>query len=93
MKKIILSDRAKAELRSLDPPIIKRILNKLKPMVDEIDNMKIKSLNGNLKGYYRVRLNDDYRAIFFVEGEEVIVMSIGHREGIVIVYKEKDIYR
>ncbi|MBF0565131.1 MAG: type II toxin-antitoxin system RelE/ParE family toxin [Nitrospirae bacterium] len=84
MRKITLSDRAKSELKGLDPPVAKRISNKLNSIVDDIDNLSIKPLKGKLKGYYRIKLNDDYRAIFFVDGEEIIVMSIGHR---------KDIYR
>ena len=39
-----------------------------------------KPLRGNLAGHYRIRTGD-YRVQFFVEGAEVVVERIGHRDG------------
>jgi mRNA interferase RelE/StbE len=39
-----------------------------------------KPLRGELAGHYRIRTGD-YRVQFRVEGDEVIVERIGHRDG------------
>ena len=39
-----------------------------------------KPLRGNLAGHYRVRTGD-YRVQFHVEGDNVVVERIGHRDG------------
>ena len=39
-----------------------------------------KPLRGELAGHYRIRTGD-YRVQFRVEGEEVIVERMGHRDG------------
>jgi mRNA-degrading endonuclease RelE of RelBE toxin-antitoxin system len=39
-----------------------------------------KPLCGGLAGHYRVRTGD-YRLQFHVEGEEVVIERIGHRDG------------
>ena len=39
-----------------------------------------KPLRGNLTGQYRLRTGD-YRVQFRVEGDEVIIVKIGHRDG------------
>ncbi len=38
-----------------------------------------KALTGNLAGFYRIRTGD-YRLQFRVEGDEVIVVKVGHRD-------------
>ncbi len=39
----------------------------------------VKALRGNLVGFYRIRTGD-YRLQFRVEGDEVIVVKVGHRD-------------
>jgi mRNA-degrading endonuclease RelE of RelBE toxin-antitoxin system len=39
-----------------------------------------KPLRGALAGHYRIRTGD-YRVQFHVEGEEVVVERVGHRDG------------
>ena len=39
-----------------------------------------KPLRGDLAGHYRMRTGD-YRLQFHVEGEEVVVERVGHRDG------------
>jgi mRNA-degrading endonuclease RelE of RelBE toxin-antitoxin system len=40
----------------------------------------VKRLSGPLAGEYRVRTGD-YRVQFRIEGDEVIVVKVGHRDG------------
>lgn len=39
-----------------------------------------KPLRGNLAGHFRIRTGD-YRVQFRVEGDEVIIERVGHRDG------------
>ena len=40
----------------------------------------VKALSGPLAGEYRVRTGD-YRVQFRIEGDQVIVVKVGHRDG------------
>ncbi len=80
MKKytIKFTEEAKKKIQKLDPsirPVIKKAIESL------VDNpYRGKSLSYDLKGLYSLRTTD-YRIIYRVKGEElvIIVISVGHR--------------
>jgi mRNA interferase RelE/StbE len=38
-------------------------------------------LKHDLRGYYRIRTGD-YRVVFAVEGDTIVIMQVGHRKDI-----------
>jgi len=76
---------AATELRRLDKAIAQRIVNKLKWLSQNLDNLMLEMLVGEFKGFYKLRVGS-YRAIYTVNREEqlLLVHLIGHR---------RDIYR
>jgi len=82
---IWLMPEAATELRRLDKAIAQRIVNKLKWLSQNLDNLMLEVLAGEFKGFYKLRIGS-YRAIYTVNREErlLLVHLIGHR---------RDIYR
>ena len=60
------------------------VLARMERIVRRLENWPAvsgaKPLRGDLAGHYRIRTGD-YRVQFRVEGDEVIVERIGHRDG------------
>lgn len=75
---IITSDASEqfSELPRAIRPRVYKLYERLKAW-PEVSGAK--PLSGNLAGHYRLRTGD-YRLQFRVEGEEVIVEKIGHRD-------------
>jgi len=79
-----LEPRAEDQLLSLQLPIRRRVIEKLKRLADWLVRTRsVRRLKGPLAGLYRVRAGD-YRAIFAVdEDREVIsVRRVGHRDDV-----------
>ena len=74
-------ERAAVEQLSGLPNVV---LARLEGIVRRLENWPAvsgaKPLRGDLAGHYRIRTGD-YRVQFRVEGDEVIVERIGHRDG------------
>ena len=74
---------AKKELSKLDKPIQKLIKEKLLILANNPDELKnnIKTLKGEYKGKFRLRVND-YRIIYKIEDEKImiVVIRIAHRK-------------
>ena len=82
MYKILITKRALKDLEKIDARIKTRIGDKIKLLTnDPIGSSK--KLSTSIIGNYRFRVGD-YRVIFDIEDDKVIVLRIGHR---------KDIYR
>jgi len=80
MYKIVLTKRALKDIEKIDIKTRANIGNKLKSLTD--DPMKIsKKLSNPIIGTYRYRIGD-YRIIFDIENDEVIILRIGHRRDI-----------
>jgi len=80
MYKIVLTKRALKDIEKIDIKTKTHIGNKLKSLTD--DPMKIsKKLSNPIIGTYRYRIGD-YRIIFDIENNEVIILRIGHRRDI-----------
>ena len=78
-------NRARKELRSLDPPIQKRILEFTgKRLATSEDPRQFgKPLGGSLAGFWRYRVGD-YRLICTLEDDHLIVLilGVGHRKAV-----------
>ena len=75
-------DRARKELRKLDSPVQKEILNYLRLRVIESNNPRVfgQGLSGNKAGLWRYRMGN-YRIICRIEDDifVVLVIGVGHR--------------
>jgi mRNA-degrading endonuclease RelE of RelBE toxin-antitoxin system len=79
MAVVILTSEARRQAEKLPMPIFGR----MSKLVERLRNWPrvsgVKPLSGRLAGQFRLRTGD-YRLQFRVEGEQVIVEKIGHRD-------------
>ena len=80
MAKVVLTRRAVKDLEKLDDQTRKRILEKLRTNATDPLQQSIK-LTASKLGTYRYRVGD-YRIIFDLEDDTVIVLRIGNRREI-----------
>jgi len=76
--RVLIQERARKELRKLDPGTAEKILKKIASLESfpELPNIK------RLKNFYppfRMRVGE-YRVLFDVEDEQLIVVSVRHRK-------------
>jgi len=67
------------ELNKLEPYISQRILKKISDLSQNIHSCDIKRLKG-IEGY-RLRIGD-YRVIFDINENTILVLKVGHRKNI-----------
>lgn len=78
-----LSDTARLSFKQLEEKVRSRVVEKLESFLT--NNIEPEPLEGNLKGYYKLRVGD-YRIIYeFPKSTVMRVRGIGHRSR---VYKE-----
>lgn len=81
--KVEWDDRARKELRKLDPSTQKEILNYLRTRIADTENPRIfgRTLSGNKAGLWRYRVGD-YRLVCRLEDHilVVLVVGVGHRK-------------
>ena len=82
MYKIVLTKRALKDLEKIDRDTRDRIAAKLKEYAKEPHRYARKLIDPKM-GTYRFRLGD-YRAIFDIDDEKIVILRIGHRK---IIYK------
>jgi mRNA interferase RelE/StbE len=80
MYKILFTYRSLKDLESIDHGTQKRIAAKLKEYSSEPLKYSKKLINTNL-GTYRFRIGD-YRIIFDIDEENIVILRIGHRKNI-----------
>jgi mRNA interferase RelE/StbE len=80
MFKVVITDRALKDSDNLTPDIKKRIASKVKEYSNDPLNYSRKLSDPKI-GTYRFRIGD-YRVIFDIEDETIIVLRIGHRKDI-----------
>ncbi|MGB5924790.1 MAG: type II toxin-antitoxin system RelE/ParE family toxin [Dehalococcoidia bacterium] len=78
--KIVFTKRAMRDISKLEPEIKEKIGDALKRYGKDPLNYARKMTDPSL-GSYRLRIGD-YRVIFDVEGDEIIVLRVGHRKEI-----------
>ncbi len=85
MVKIEWTEAAIKDLERLDKPIVQRILRRLAWCAKNFPRIVPEPLTGELKGTFKLRIGD-WRVVYTVEGETIVIQFIGHRREI---YKYK----
>lgn len=80
MPSVVLLVDAARQLGELPKPIKARVAELLVRLADWPDVSGAKPLSGSLAGRYRLRTGD-YRLQFRIEGGQVWVERVGHRDG------------
>ena len=85
MYKVFYLDSVEDDLKKLDKPVQKRLLDKIEKTLTQDPRGLGKPLTGPFSGLWRYRIGD-YRVIYKIAQEEILIVvaRIGHR---------KDIYR
>jgi len=87
--KVNISDVAERQIRKLDRPVQRRILNWLDDRIEGCKNPRHfgEPLKGDHAGFWRYRVGD-YRILCDIRDEEVVVLviTVGHRRQ---VYQRK----
>ena len=76
---LVISPKLLKKLEKLDKATKERIANVISEILENPD--KFKPLRYELKGLRSARVGK-WRVIYRVEGEEVIILSIGHRKNV-----------
>jgi mRNA-degrading endonuclease RelE of RelBE toxin-antitoxin system len=80
MPRVILEHAAAQKLGQLPKPIKARMVEVIVRLAEWPTISGARPLRGKLTGHYRVRTGD-YRVQFYVEGGQVVIERIGHRDG------------
>ena len=74
---------ASRQLKKLDPPVAKRIVDQITWLAQHFEEIKLEALKGDLAGLFKYR-DGDYRIIYEpLPREKVIVIhEVGHRSEI-----------
>lgn len=78
--KIVFTKRAMRDISKLEPEIKEKLGDALRRYGKDPLNYARKMVDPSL-GNYRFRIGD-YRVIFDIEGDEIIVLRVGHRKEI-----------
>ena len=81
MVKIEWTEGATKDLERLDKPIARRILRRLAWFSKNFQSIVPEPLTGELKGTFKLRIGN-WRAVYTVEGEIIVIQFIGHRSEI-----------
>ena len=83
MYQIRILDAAARDLARLDPTVARRIVNRIRWLVENLDNIKPEALTGDLAGFYKLR-SGDHRVVYeILHADQMIVIHlIGHRREI-----------
>jgi mRNA interferase RelE/StbE len=78
---------ASRELERLDAAVARCIVDRIRWLARNIENIKPEPLKGDLAGFFKLR-EGDYRVIYEVLRKEqlVVIHSVGHRS---TIYKRK----
>jgi mRNA interferase RelE/StbE len=80
MYKILITDRASRDIEKLDISTKKRIGERLKSFSSNPLNYAKKLINPKI-GSYRFRIGD-YRVIFDIVDDSIVILRVGHRGSI-----------
>ena len=83
MYKVCYLDSVEQDLKHLDRPVIRRILNKIEKTLARDPRGLGKLLSGHFAGLWRYRIGD-YRVIYKIADREILILvaRIGHRREI-----------
>ena len=83
MYEIRILDEAIHDLKRLDKPIARRVVQRINWLAENLDEVQRESLTGNLTEFYKFRVGA-YRVLYqILEDEAILVIhQIGHRREI-----------
>ena len=81
MVQIEWTEGALKDLEKLDKPIARRVLRRLTWLSKNFQSIVPEPLAGELKGTFKLRVGD-WRAVYTIEGETIVIQFIGHRSEI-----------
>jgi mRNA interferase RelE/StbE len=83
MYEIRILEAAIRDLRKLDPPIARRIAQRINWLAENLDDIQRERLTGDLSEFYKFRVGA-YRILYEVIEDEAVIMihQIGHRREI-----------
>ena len=81
MAKIEWTEAAIKDLGRLDRQVARRILKKLEWFSRHFETVVPEPLSAEFKGVYKLRIGD-WRVIYTLESESIVVQAIGHRREI-----------
>lgn len=89
-RRVIYSASAIKDLRRLDKPMAKRIMDKVESLAagKEIALTPLKFVPPDLGPLYRYRVGD-YRVLFRLEGEDIVVDLVAHRSEVYKVLRRR----
>jgi mRNA interferase RelE/StbE len=79
--KIQWTEGAIKDLEKLDKVVARRVLKKITWFSKNFEQLVPEPLSGEFKGTYKLRVGD-WRVIYMVEGETLIILFVGHRRQI-----------
>jgi mRNA interferase RelE/StbE len=81
LARIEWTEGAVKDLERLDKPIARRISRRLTWFSRNFQSIVPEPLSGELKGTFKLRVGD-WRAVYTIEGETILIQFIGHRSEI-----------
>jgi mRNA interferase RelE/StbE len=79
MANVTFTPEAWDQTKDLPKKIRARLVNLVDRLADWPEVSGAKPLRGKLAGYYRIRTGD-YRLQFRVDGDDVVIVKVGHRD-------------
>ena len=83
MYRVRILKAATRDLAKLDKPTGRRIVERINWLAENVDNIKLEALSGDLAEFYKLRVGN-YRVIYEIFQDEQIILihQIGHRREI-----------
>jgi mRNA interferase RelE/StbE len=76
---IVWDENAYKELAKLETLVARRITRRVRELAQDLFSKDVKKLKGSSD--FRLRIGD-YRVIFAVEGEQIMILKVGHRKNV-----------
>ena len=81
MLEVDWAEAAVKDLEKLDKPIAQRILTKISWFSNNFEGVIPEPLGSKFKGAFKLRIGD-WRVIYTLENEAIVIQFIGHRKEI-----------
>jgi mRNA interferase RelE/StbE len=81
LPKVEWEKEALDDLKKIDKPIVKRILNKISWFSQHFDNIIPEPLSGDMTGLFKIRVGD-WRVVYTIKDEVIVIQAVGHRREI-----------
>ena len=80
MYRVHMLDAATRELARFDKPVSRRIVERIRWLAENLDDLRLEALTSDLTGLYKLRVGD-YRVLYEILQDEqaIVIHLIGHR--------------